>query len=167
MDSHVHAPNTSLSNLSTCQQHMFCKKSPVGAGGGKKRLLLPDQREEMLFSSSPSLSFYLFFSDAVDFLLLVYAPWRPPPAFLALQKFELGDPRGGSPTFSLSLSLSLYRLQRVPEIVEVYCSWVPERSFLIPEFLEKLEITGRHLQGLLYPHQEGSPTQQGSCLMHG
>lgn len=41
--------NTSLSNLSTCQQHMFCKKPLVGARG--KKALLPDQRGNAFFSS--------------------------------------------------------------------------------------------------------------------
>lgn len=41
---------------------------------------------------------------------------------------------------------------------------VPERSFLIPEFLAKLEITSGFPEGRLYPHQEGEQNSVGRLL---
>lgn len=97
---HVHAPNTSLSNLSVCQQHMFCKKLPVGARGKDRSC---QTIEEML--PPHFLSHCGGFSNAHMF--------SPEPSLSSspeLQKFELRDPWGTSSSFLFLLFLLLLPL---------------------------------------------------------
>lgn len=101
----VHAPNTSLSNLSACQQHMFCKKLPVGARGKDRSC---QTREEMLLpppSLPPSLTHCGGFSNARMFSLEPSLSSSP-----ELQKFELPDPWGTSSSFLFLLFLLLLPL---------------------------------------------------------
>lgn len=93
------APNTSLSNLSACQQHMFCKKLPVGARGKDRSC---QTREEMLPRPLPHCG---GFSNARMF--------SPEPSLSSspeLQKFELRDPWGTSSSFLFLLFLLLLPL---------------------------------------------------------
>lgn len=95
----VQAPNTSLSNLSACQQHMFCKKLPVGARGKDRSC---QTREEMLPRPLPHCG---GFSNARMF--------SPEPSLSSspeLQKFELRDPWGTSSSFLFLLFLLLLPL---------------------------------------------------------
>lgn len=121
MASRVHAPNTSLSNLSTCQQHMFCKKPLVGARGKRHSC---QTREEMLFSPLCSG----FSIAGAQSLGPTPTPQHHHPFPLAhihplsaLQKFELGTLEGlyceggGRPGGRGSLFFRGY------EIVKVYC----------------------------------------------
>lgn len=115
MASRVHAPNTSLSNLSTCQQHMFCKKPLVGARG--KKALLPDQRGNAFFSSMQWI-FYCWCS-------VPQAPQHHPPfphtytRCLHFRNLNWGPSRGftgrvgvgwegGAPSFSERMKLWRY-----------------------------------------------------------
>lgn len=79
MASRVHAPNTSLSNLSTCQQHMFCKKIEKKASRGSNG---SHQGPENALNSA---DFYCrgtplgcFFLQCLHFIHLSQRPWGRP-----------------------------------------------------------------------------------------
>lgn len=109
----VHAPNTSLSNLSACQQHMFCKKLPVGARGKDRSC---QTIEEML----PPLALIV-----VGFLMLICSAQSrlsPPPLNFRNLNCET---LGGLPALSFFFFFCYFFLFRSDEMVEIYCSQSP------------------------------------------